>query len=265
MIDVESLARKHPREVRQLIREGKWTKTTAGLSRRYVQANVIILPKKLAYDFLLFCVRNPKPCPIIEVMDPGQTEPSTAKGADIRTDVPKYRVYEKGELVGEYTDILDFWRDDFVTFLLGCSLSFEEALMSAGIPIRHIELGVTVPMYISNIQAQKAGIFHGSYVVTMRPIPRDLVVKAVQITSRYPHAHGAPIHIGDPEVIGVRDLTKPDFGDPVPIYENEVPVFWACGVTPQVVAMKSKPESMITHTPGHMFITDLLNERLAVI
>jgi len=263
--ETKSLAWTHPREVRKLIREGKWTKTTAGLCRGYAQANVVILPKKLAYDFLLFCVRNPKPCPILEVMDPGQTEPSIAKGADIRTDVPKYRVYKKGELVGEYTDILDFWRDDFVTFLLGCSFSFEEALMRAGIPIRHIELNVRCPIYITNIPCKPAGIFHGPLVVSMRPIPRELVVKAVQITSRYTFVHGAPVHIGDPEAIGIKDITKPDFGDPVPIYENEVPVFWACGVTPQAVAMKAKPEIMITHAPTCMFITDIPNEALAVL
>lgn len=264
-LDIDALAWERTIDVRMLIREGKWTGTTSGICRGYAQANVVILPQKFAYDFLLFCVRNPKPCPILEVMDAGQTEPSIAKGADIRLDVPKYSIYEKGKLVGESTDISHLWRDDFVTFLLGCSFSFEEALMKAGIPMRHIEEKRNCPIFITNIQCKPAGIFKGPLVVSMRPIPRDMIIKAVQITSRYPFVHGAPISIGDPETIGIKDITKPDFGDPVTIYENEVPVFWACGVTPQAVAINSKVEIMITHAPTCMFITDVPNEKLAAI
>jgi uncharacterized protein YcsI (UPF0317 family) len=253
-----------PSEARQLIREGVLTGPTAGIALGYTQANLVILPKELAYDFLLFAFRNPKPCPILDVTDVGSPEPKgVAKGADLRTDIPKYRIYKKGVLEAEVNDIRDYWRDDFVAFLLGCSFTFEKALLENDIPVRHIEEGKNVPMYITNIETRPAGIFHGYMVVSMRPIPQNLVVRAVQVTSRFPSVHGAPVHIGDPKAIGIASLDKPDFGDPVEIKAGEVPVFWACGVTPQAVAMKSKPEIMITHSPGHMFITDLKDEMLA--
>lgn len=255
-----------PSEVRDYIRKGKLQKPTAGMCRGYVQGNLVILPKNLAYDFLLFTQRNPKPCPLLEVTDIGCKELKTiAPGSDITTDIPKYRVYVHGEFQGEYTDIQSLWRDDFVSFILGCSFTFESALIEEGIEVRHIQCGSNVPMYITNIQCRPAGIFSGPIVVSMRPIPLDKVVKTIQITSRYPKAHGAPIHIGNPELIGIKDIYKPDFGDAVEIKENEVPVFWACGVTPQAVAMKVKPEIMITHAPGHMFITDIKNQELMVI
>lgn len=255
-----------PAQVRQMIREGKFSGPTAGLAPGYAQANLVILPRSLAFDFLLFCQRNRKPCPLLEVTDPGEPVPRRmAPGADLRTDLPKYRVYVRGELTDEVTDITSYWREDFVCFLIGCSFSFEAALLAAGVPVRHIELGRNVPMYITNRQCVPAGIFNGPMVVSMRPIPAHLVSRAVMVSARYPSVHGAPVHVGSPEALGIRDLEKPDFGDPVPVYPGEVPVFWACGVTPQAVAMASRPEIMITHSPGHMFITDILNEELEVV
>jgi len=254
-----------PREVRQQIREGKWRQPTAGLAPGFVQANLVILPRDLAFDFLLFSQRNPKPCPVIEVTDVGSSEPKlSAPGADLRTDVPRYCVYRDGALASEVTDLRSVWRDDFVSFLLGCSFTFESALLQAGVPVRHIEEGRNVPMFITSIPCAPAGVFRGPLVVTMRPIPAPLVARAVQISGRYPGVHGAPVHLGDPATIGIRDLQAPDFGDAVTIRPGEVPVFWACGVTPQAVAMQAKPPLMLTHAPGHMFITDLRNEELAV-
>lgn len=253
-----------PREVRQQIREGKWRQPTAGLAAGFVQANLVILPRDLAFDFLLFAQRNPKPCPVIEVTDVGSAEPTlSAPGADLRTDVPRYCVYRDGALASEVTDLRSVWRDDFVSFLLGCSFTFESALLQAGVPVRHIEEGRNVPMFITSIPCAPAGVFRGPLVVTMRPIPAPLVARAVQISGRYPGVHGAPVHLGDPATIGIRDLQAPDFGDAVTIRLGEVPVFWACGVTPQAVAMQAKPPLMLTHAPGHMFITDLRNEALA--
>jgi uncharacterized protein YcsI (UPF0317 family) len=253
-----------PRAVRQQIREGKWRQPTAGLAPGFVQANLVILPRDLAFDFLLFAQRNPKPCPVIEVTDVGSAEPKlSAPGADLRTDVPRYCVYRDGTLASEVTDLRSVWRNDFVSFLLGCSFTFESALLQAGVPVRHIEEGRNVPMFITNIPCAPAGVFRGPLVVTMRPIPAPLVARAVQISGRYPGVHGAPVHLGDPATIGIRDLRAPDFGDAVTIRPGEVPVFWACGVTPQAVAMQAKPPLMLTHAPGHMFITDLRNEELA--
>jgi uncharacterized protein YcsI (UPF0317 family) len=232
----------------------------------HVQANLAIVPRDLAFDFLLFCQRNPRPCPLLEVVEAGQVVPTQfAPDADLRTDLPLYRVYEYGEMVSEIEDVSEIWRDDLVSFLLGCSFSFESALMNAGVSLRHVERGSNVSMYVTNIDTQSAGVFSGPMVVSMRPIRRDLIVRAVQVTSRFPAVHGAPIHIGDPEAIGIEDISRPDLGDPTEIEEGEVPVFWACGVTPQVVAMKSKLPLMITHSPGHMFITDKRDEDLAVL
>jgi uncharacterized protein YcsI (UPF0317 family) len=253
-----------PQEIRALIRRGKWDKPTAGLAMGYAQANLVILPEKYAFDFLLFCQRNPKPCPLLEVLERGrfQTEFLSSE-SDIRTDIPRYNIYRKGKLEGTVKEIKGFWKRDFVTFLLGCSFSFEEALLRSKIPIRHVEENRNVPMFVTNIPCKPAGVFRGPMVVTMRPIGPDKVTRAVQITARYASVHGAPIHIGDPSKIGIKDLSKPDFGDPVTMKKGEIPVFWACGVTPQAVVMKAKPDLCITHTPGHMFISDLLNEELA--
>lgn len=252
-----------PSEVRKLIREGKIVKPTSGMCAGYAQANLVVLPKDLAYDFLLFAQRNPKPCPILEVSDVGsRTLKKIAKDCDIAKDIPKYRIYKKGELVGEYTDVSEFWQDDFVSFLIGCSFSFESEMIEAGIEIRHITEDCNVPMYMTNIECESAGIFNGKMVVSMRPIKPDQIVKAVTVTETMPKVHGTPIHIGDPSVIGIEDINKPEFGDAVTINEGEVPVFWPCGVTPQSVIMNVKPDIVITHSPGHMLITDVKNVEL---
>lgn len=253
-------------EVRKLIREGRFRQPTSGVAPHHVQANVAILPKEVAFEFLLFCQRNPKPCPVVEVIEPGQVEASlTAPGSDIRTDVPLYRVYKNGDLLDEPDTLEHHWRDDLVTFLLGCSFSFEHALMANGIDLPYYGTDRNVPMFITDIETEKSGPFGGPMVVSHRWIPQDRLVRAVQATSRFPDTHGAPVHIGDPAQIGISDINRPDFGE---VWEQEsddqVPVFWACGVTPQSVAMASKPELMITHSPGHMFVTDLKDEDLAV-
>lgn len=256
----------NPKEARDLIRRGELSRPTCGIAPGYTQANLVILPKELAFDFFLFCQRNPKPCPILEVLEAGKYEPVlTAPGADVRVDVPLYRVYKDGELICEDRDITRYWSSEMVSFLLGCSFTFETALIRAGISLRHIVEGKNIAMYVTNIQAIPAGIFFGPVVVSMRPIPVAKIVRVVQITSNFPSMHGAPIHIGDPERIGIDDLAQPDYGDPVALKDGEVPVFWACGVTPQAVALRSKPSLMITHSPGHMFITDLLDEDFAIL
>lgn len=264
-ISRNALAYAHPKEVRELIRRGKWRKPTAGLCQGRVQANLVILQQELAYDFLLFAQRNPKPCPLLEVTERGSPEPVlAAPGADLRRDLPRYRIYRHGQLETEATDLMAIWRDDLVSFLLGCSFTFEAAMLQAGIPIRHLEEGKNVPMYITTRSCMPAGIFHGPLVVSMRPILPALIPRAVQATSRFPAVHGGPIQVGDPSSLGIKDLARPDFGEAVTILAGEVPVFWACGVTPQAVAMRAKPPLMITHAPGHMFVTDLENQALAV-
>ena len=260
------LSKASPAEVRAMIRTGEITGQTSGMCDGYAQANLAILPKDLAFDFLLFTQRNKKPCPVLDVTEVGSPVPRlTAPGADIRTDIPRYRIYRKGELTDEVTDISSFWRDDLVAFLLGCSFSFEAPMIEAGLEVRHITDHHNVPMYKTNIECVPAGVFHGPMVVSMRPMKPADAIRAVQITTRMPFVHGAPIHIGDPEAIGIHDIDKPDFGEPSEIRPGEVPVFWACGVTPQAVAMAVKPEFMITHAPGHMFITDIPNASLAIM
>jgi uncharacterized protein YcsI (UPF0317 family) len=262
---MEHLTHLTPEEARYLIRENKLIRPTSGIASGFAQANLVVLPKDLAFEFLLFCQRNPKPCPVLDVTEPGSWAPAlTAPDADLRTDVPKYRIYRYGELVEEATDVREYWSENMVGFLLGCSFTFEYALLNNGIPIRHIEEHCNVPMYKTNIPCVKAGRFEGPMVVSMRPIPEKDVVRAVQVTSRFPSVHGAPVHIGNPFSIGIQDLQKPDFGDPVTIREGEVPVFWACGVTPQAVAMHVKPELVITHAPGHMFITNRRDEEYSI-
>lgn len=253
-------------DVRAACRAGHLTGPTPGLAPGFVQANLVLLPKDWAFDFLLFCQRNPKPCPLLDVTEPGDPEPKTvAPGADLRTDLPAYRVWENGELVAEPTNIRDRWRSDLVGFVIGCSFTFENALLEANVPVRHIEQNVNVPMYRTNIPCKSAGRFHGPMVVSMRPLKPDRAIRATAICSKFPLAHGAPIHFGDPSAIGIGDIAKPDFGDAVEIRPGEVPVFWACGVTPQAVIAAVKPEFCITHAPGCMLITDLLNAHLAVI
>jgi len=248
-------------DIRARARSGLLAGPTCGLAPDYLQANLVIVPQPMASDFLLFRERNPKPCPILEVTEAGSPEPRrVAPGADLRTDVPRYRVYRRGVLVDEPSSIVDWWQDDFVAFLLGCSFSFEAAMQRAGLPVRHLEEGRNVPMYRTNLPCTPSGIFSGPLVVTMRPLTPAQAIEAVVISSRYPRAHGAPIHFGDAGAVGISDLMRPDFGDAVTVRDGEVPVFWACGVTPQAVLMEAKPELAITHSPGCMFVTDMLAE-----
>ena len=253
-------------QVRQNIRKGLFSLPTAGAAPGFVQANLVVLPKALAADFLLFCQRNPKPCPLLSVSDPGSTFfPGFGDDLDIRTDVPRYRVWRNGEMIDEVTNVSSYWRDDLVSFAIGCSFSFEEALVAEGLDVRHISCASNVPMYRSNIATQSAGHFHGPMVVSMRPFKPAAAIRAIQLTSKFPSVHGAPVHLGDATQIGIVDLNKPDYGDPVEVRAGEIPVFWACGVTPQAVLMASKPEFCITHAPGYMLVTDKLNAQLAII
>jgi uncharacterized protein YcsI (UPF0317 family) len=252
------------KQAREAIRRGDWTGHTSGLADGYVQGNVVILPGALANDFLRYCQRNPKPCPVLAVGEPGQAKlPTLGADVDICTDVPRYRVWRNGVLVDEPTDISKLWRKDLVTFVLGCSFSFEQALTEAGLPMRHIQQNRNVAMYRSNIATEAAGVFHGPMVVSMRPFKAADAIRAIQITSRFPDVHGAPVHIGDPAQIGIADLSQPDYGDAVEVLADEIPVFWACGVTPQAAIARARPEFCMTHAPGAMLITDLLNHQLA--
>jgi len=249
--------------IRRRIRTGTYGGHTSGLAPRHVQANVVILPSELASDFLLFCQRNPKPCPLLAVSEPGQPLlPALGTDLDIRTDVPRYRVWRNGTLVDEPTDIGRYWQDDLVTFAIGCSFSFEQALIDAGLPLRHVELGRNVAMYRTSVATEAAGCFHGPLVVSMRPFTPANAIRAVQITSRFPSVHGAPVHLGKPELIGIEDLARPDYGDAIPVADDELPVFWACGVTPQAIVAAARPAFCITHAPGCMLITDRLNHEL---
>jgi uncharacterized protein YcsI (UPF0317 family) len=240
--------------------------TTAGVANGFVQGNLVILPEKLAASFHRFCQLNPKPCPIIGMSDAGDPRiPALGIDLDIRTDLPRYRVWRDGEVVEEPTDIMAHWRDDLVAFVLGCSYSFEEALLADGLPIRHIERKLRVPMYRTNIACGSAVPFAGPMVVSMRPFKPADAIRAVQITSRFPAVHGAPVHLGHPHSIGIADINKPDYGDAVPVGVDEIPVFWACGVTPQSVIAAAKLPFAITHAPGLMLVTDLMNKQLAVL
>jgi uncharacterized protein YcsI (UPF0317 family) len=251
------------KQVRDAARIGELCTPTPGLALGFVQANLVVVPRDLAFDFLLFCRRNPQPCPLLDVTDPGSPEPrEVAPGADVRVDLPRYRVYRYGEMIEEPTDLRAWWRDDLVAFLLGCSFTFENALVQAGVPVRHIEQGRNVPMYRTNIPCRPAGAFRGPMVVSMRPLTPSQAETATGICARFPRAHGTPVHVGDPSVIGIGDLDHPDFGDAVDIRSGEVPVFWACGVTPQAVAMEARPPLLLTHSPGHMFLTDLRDSEL---
>ncbi|WP_258718624.1 putative hydro-lyase [Saccharopolyspora gloriosae] len=229
---------------------------TAGYSSGWTQANLLTLPRADAYDFLLFAQRNPRSCPVLDVTEPGETAASIFAG-DLRTDLPAYRIYRNGELTEESGEVTGLWRDDLVSFLIGCSFTFEAALLEAGVPVRHLEQGVNVPMYRTNRECRPAGALAGPLVVSMRPMLADQVATAVRVTSRYPAVHGAPVHIGSPAELGVRDLDAPDFGEPVQVRPGEIPVFWACGVTPQAAVMRSKPALAIGHAPGHMAVTDV--------
>ncbi|GEK66104.1 MULTISPECIES: putative hydro-lyase [Leuconostoc] len=254
-----------PTEFRKKVRNNEFQKPTAGMCPGYAQTNLIVLPWEDAYDFLLFAQRNPKPIPILEVTEVGSRELQTlGNDIDVATDFPKYRIYRNGKMVDEYLSVVDFWREDLVSFLIGCSFSFEDLLVDAGIEIRHITEKANVPMFNTNIPLKQAGKFSGNMVVSMRPIKSSQIATAVNVTNRLPGVHGAPIQIGNPAEIGIYDLAHPDYGDAVTINENEIPVFWACGVTPQAAVMASKPKFAITHSPGHMLITNISNKDLSV-
>ena len=253
-----------PVAARRAIRDKRWTGPTAGLAPGRVQANLVVLPRAQAFDFLLFCQRNPKPCPLLAAGEPGAVDlPGWADDLDIRTDLSGYRVFEHGDCVAVTDDVTPWWRDDLVIFALGCSFSFEQALLDAALPVRHLELDRNVPMYRTDIDCVPAGPFRGRMVVSMRPFRPADAIRAVQVTSRYPAVHGAPVHLSAPEEIGIRDLARPDFGDEPVIHDGEIPVFWACGVTPQVVLEAAAPPFCITHEPGHMLVTDRTNASLA--
>lgn len=247
-----------PEEMWAANRLDEWSRPTSGTCHGYVQANLAILAKADAFDFFRFCQRNPKPCPILEVTDIGDPEPKLiAPGSDLRTDLPRYKVYRNGTLDEERSDVVDLWRDDFVAFLMGCSFSFEHLLLDAGLPVRNVEQEINGPVYVSNIDCVPAGRFHGKLVVSMRPMPPSLVASASAITDAHPEVHGGPVHIGSPELLGISDLTKPDWGDVVEMEPGDVPMFWACGVTPQQAAMEAGIDLMISHATGHMFVTKL--------
>jgi len=252
-----------PAEARNRFRAGLKT-PTAGWAPGYVQANLVALPREQAFDFMLFAQRNPRPCPVLDVTDPGDPVSRMAPRADLRTDLPAYRVWEHGRCVAQTADVTGYWRDDLVAFLIGCSFTFERALTAAGVPVRHVEQGRNVPIYVTSRMCRPAGIFSGPLAVTMRPVPPDLVATAVQVTARYPGVHGAPVHVGSPAALGIADLSRPDFGDAVRAEDGDVPVFWACGVTPQVALGRARPPFAITHAPGHMFITDEPDEAYAI-
>lgn len=252
-----------PGELRRRIRSGEHIGNTSGSAPGFVQCNIVILPADHAEDFLQFCQLNPKPCPIIAVGEPGDPTLPTLGDIDIRSDVPGYRVFRDGELSEEVSNISQLWRDDFVTFALGCSFSFEEALLAEGLEVRNISQGVNVPMYCTDIDCTGSGVFAGKMVVSMRPFRAADAIRAIQICSRFPAVHGAPIHLGDPTQIGIADLAQPDYGDAVRIEEGEIPVFWACGVTPQVALQAARLPLAITHSPGCMLVTDMRNSQLA--
>ena len=250
--------------VRRRARAGDLAGSTAGEAPGSVQANLVVLPVALAHDFLRFAQANPKPCPVLAVSEPGSARlPRLGDDLDVRTDLPRYRVWRHGELVAEPADVRDVWRDDLVTFALGCSFSFEQALIDDGIELRHLTCGSNVPMYRTSVPCVPAGPFHGPLVVSMRPLEPADAIRAIQVTSRFPAVHGAPVHIGLPERIGIADLARPDYGDAVPVRDGELPVFWACGVTPQAVIAEARPEFCVTHAPGCMLVTDLRNSSLA--
>ncbi|MEA3130482.1 MAG: hypothetical protein QOF46_2277 [Paraburkholderia sp.] len=255
-----------PSEFRQQIRSRRLSGPTAGYCGDYAQANLAILPRQYADDFLRFCTLNPKACPLLGIGEPGAWRiPSLGADLDIRNDVPAFYVYRHGERAEEVRSLDELWRDDLVVFAIGCSFSFEEMLRREGIPLRHIEQQVNVPMYRTLERNVSAGVFGGNRVVSMRPMKAADAIRAIQITSRFPAVHGAPVHIGDPSLIGIRDITRPDFGDAVEVRSDELPVFWACGVTPQAAIESARLPFAIAHKPGHMLVTDIPNTTLAVL
>ncbi len=249
--------------LRRQIRSGQFTRNTTGKAMGFVQANLAIVPQSVAFDFLLFCQRNPKPCPLLEVVEAGSVEVvRLAPGSDIRRDLPKYRVFRDGVMTEEVANVSEIWQDDFVSFLLGCSYSFEKALLDANLEVRHLTLGARPSVFRTNIPCRPAGVFEGPMVVSMRPFKPDDVIKAAMVTAAFPEVHGAPVHMGDPAAIGIEDVHSPHYSPGVPIYEGEVPVFWACGVTPQEILLNAKLPLAITHSPGHMFVSDIRETEL---
>ena len=254
-----------PTTLRALIRNAGYSGHTSGLAPGRVQVNLAILPADWAAEFLLFCQMNPKPCPVLAVTNPGDPLFCTlGTDVDVRTDAPRYKVFRDGVLTDEPTDLLRIWQNDLVAFAIGCSFSFEEALLEAGLRLRHHEEERNVPMFRTSLQTRPTARFAGPLVVSMRPFQPADAIRAIQVTSRFPSVHGAPIHIGRPESIGIKDLAQPDFGDAVTVAQGELPVFWACGVTPQIIVTNAKPSLFISHHPGAMLITDLLNSQLSV-
>src|SRR2546422_4396935 len=252
-----------PREVRRAIRRGEHSGHTAGLAPGYVQGNVCILSREYAEEFVLFCERNPKPCPLLAASQPGEAQlPTLGEDLDIRTDVPRYRVFRDGEPVADVGDIRALWREDLVAFVLGCSFSFEQALLEAGLRLRYVEEGKNGPMCRPSIDTAPAGRLSGQPGACNRPSQPADAIRAIEITSRYPRVHGAPGHVGRPDLIGIEDLARPWAGDPTEVREDELPLFWACGITPQSVVLEARPSLCITHAPGHMLVTDLMNASL---
>jgi len=263
---IEADAARRGAALRRRAREGFLGPTNTPDALDLVQGNLVVLPQADAAEFLLYCQRNPRPCPLLAVAEPGAFDvPSLGHRIDLRIDLPRYRVWRHGELVDQPTDIGALWRDDLVAFVIGCSFSFEWALLADGVPLRHVAQGRNVAMYRTGIATQPAGRFAGPLVVTMRPLKAADAIRAVQITSRFPAVHGAPVHLGDPSLIGIADLARPDYGDAVDVMSDEIPVFWACGVTPQAALAAARPALCITHAPGSMLITDLRNHQLATL
>ena len=260
--DITPYIHQTPAQVRAAIRRGEIDFPTAGMCAGYAQANLVILPPEYAADFEEYTRLNPFPCPVLEIVKGSPITHAMGEGASLVTDIPRYRVYENGVFTKELTDASAYWKEGYVGFLIGCSFSFEEALLAAGIPVRHIEQGCNVPMFKTSIATKKAGPFEGPMVCSMRPMTPEQARRAYEITAAMPNVHGAPVQIGHPEAIGVADVMKPDYGDPVEIREGEIPVFWPCDVTPQAAVENAKPPIVITHAPGHMFITDIRNADL---
>lgn len=258
------------RQIRRLCRTGAFTGSTAGVARGFAQANLVVVRSALAADFESFCRRNPQSCPLLEVTQPGDYALSQiAAGADLRNDLPRYRVFRNGRCVDQPTSITAYWPDtsndarcDLVAFLIACSFTFDSALIEAGVPVRHVEQRCNVSMYRTNIECKASGPFAGPLIVSMRPMPPQLVPTARSITGAFPRVHGAPIHVGDPNAIGIEDLDRPDYGDAVAMRPGEVPVFWACGVTPMEAVIHAGLDLAMTHDPGHMFLTDLSDQSL---
>lgn len=261
MSDMSFPSAETPAAVRRRLRVGTGHRPTAGLAPGYLQGDLVILPERLAGDFARYCLLNPRPCPVIGVSEPGDPRlPTLGSDLDIRTDLGGYRLFRDGRPAGRLEHLGEVWRDDLVTFMLGCSFSFEAALIRSGIAVRHVDAGRNVPMYVTDIPTRAAGAFAGPMVVSMRGFAPADAIRAVLISGGFRLAHGAPVHLGDPAAIGIADLDRPDFGDPPVLEAGDVPLFWACGVTPQMAIRAAAPDLAITHDPGHMLITDLSAE-----